>query len=422
MPNTGRLQSMALCPACGVRVRVVACRAGDGAKIGTANPMVDLNATPRNALALLLDRSFGPFFWGKVLSSAAIWIHSIVSAIAAYEVTRSALMVGLVGMAQFAPQAFAPLSGKMADRGSAPLQIVVGRLLSGAGSAGLAAWIWRVGGLDGLTGVLPVLLSSLIVGIGFVIGGPALQSVVPGMLRPGELGTALALNAVPMTTGRAAGPALGAFVATEAGAAAAFTIAAAANVTFGLIILALRLPVSNAAGSGVDRSVRESLRYVRLDRPLFLLLLGIAGVAVAAEPSVTLTPVLASELEGNAEVTGWLASAFGSGAFIGFLLFSPTEHRLGLPRLSSIGLVAMAVGLLGAAASGTTLLAAASFAISGIGMTFAFSSITTQIQGRIPDVMRGRIMALWYIGFLGARPFAAAGNGFIAMSPQLSPH
>jgi dipeptide/tripeptide permease len=54
------------------------------------------------------------------------------------------------------------------------------------------------------------------------------------------------------------------------------------------------------------------------------------------------------------------------------------------------------------------------FGVCGLAMTLAFTSITTLIQNRTPDVLRGRIMALWFVGFLGARPVAAALNGLLA--------
>ena len=371
--------------------------------------------SPRGSYRLMFDPVFGPFFWGKVLSSSGIWIHNIVAAIVAFELTGSALVVGLVSMVQFAPQLlFAPLSGKMADRGNAALQIVIGRLLTGLGSAGLAAWIWLAGGLDGLPGVAPVLASSLVVGIGFVVGGPAMQSIVPAMIRPGEMAAAMALNSVPMTVARAGGPALGAVVATQFGPAAAFAIAATVNVAYAIIVLALRLPSGSAHSGDTDFSVRASFRHLRSDRPLGVLLIGITAVGFGAEPSVTLSPALAAELGGGTPLVGWLASSFGIGAGLGFFLFAPLHRRLHLPSLATTGLLLMGGGLVCATVGNVPEVALASFGISGIGMTFALTSITTQIQNRSPDALRGRIMALWFIGFLGARPFAAGLDGFLA--------
>ena len=369
----------------------------------------------RGSYRLMFDPVFGPFFWGKVLSSSGIWIHNIVAAVVAFELTGSALVVGLVSAVQFAPQLlFAPLSGKMADRGNAASQIVAGRFVTGLGSGGLAVWIWLAGGTDGLPGAAPVVAASLVVGIGFVVGGPAMQSIVPSLIRPGEMAAAMALNSVPMTVARAAGPALGAVVATQFGPASAFAVAASASIVYGLVVLALRLPGGSAHSSDTDFSVRASLRHLRSDPPLVLLLAGIAAVGIGADPSLTLAPALAAKLGGGAGLVGWLASAFGAGAGVGFLIFAPLHRWLGIAPLSSGGLILMAAGLASLAASGIPALALVSFGVSGVGMTLAFTSITTQIQDRSPDALRGRIMALWFVGFLGSRPFAAGLNGFLA--------
>jgi MFS family permease len=376
---------------------------------------------PRGSYRLMFAPVFGPFFWGKVLSSAGIWVHNIVAAIVVFQITGSALMVGVVSAVQFAPQLlFAPLSGKMADRGNAAMQIVAGRVLTGLGSAGLALWIWLAGGVDALPGAGPVIGASLVVGLGFVVGGPAMQSIVPRLIRPGEMAAAMALNSVPMTVARAGGPALGAVMATQLGPGTAFSFAAAANITYGLVVLALRLPGKGTLMGDIDFSVRASLRHLRTDPPLLVLLVGIAAVGVGADPAITLAPALAGELGGGPSLVGWLASSFGIGAGVGFLLFTVADRRFGLERLSSGGLLLMAAGVTAAAVSPLPALTLGAFGLSGVGLTWALTSITTQIQNRSPDTLRGRIMALWFVGFLGARPFAAGLNGFLADAVSVS--
>lgn len=104
---------------------------------------------PRGALGLMFDRVFGTLFWGKVLSVVGVWTHGIVAAIVMYDATGSALMVGLVGVVQFAPQLIlSPITGKWADLGNPGRQILLGRVFCVAGSASIAVWFaitrtWR---------------------------------------------------------------------------------------------------------------------------------------------------------------------------------------------------------------------------------------------------------------------------------------
>ncbi len=165
---------------------------------------------PRSALGLMFDPVFGALFWGKMFSVVAVWTHGIVAAIVMYDATHSALMVGMVGVAQFGPQLIlSPTSGKWADTGNPARQILLGRVLCVAGSGFAAVWLFARPDLQGMAAAIPVLVGSLLVGFGFVVGGPAMQSIVPNLIRDGELSTAMALNSMPMTVGRIVGPATG---------------------------------------------------------------------------------------------------------------------------------------------------------------------------------------------------------------------
>ncbi len=175
---------------------------------------------PRGALKLMFDPVFGALFWGKMFSVVAVWTHGIVAAIVIFDATGSAVMVGMVGVAQFLPQLIlSPTSGKWADVGDPARQILRGRVLCIIGSGSTALWLTLSPDLQGTAAAVPVLVGSTLVGFGFVIGGPAMQSVVPSLIRDGELATAMALNSIPMTIGRILGPAIGAYLAAHLGAA-----------------------------------------------------------------------------------------------------------------------------------------------------------------------------------------------------------
>jgi MFS family permease len=368
----------------------------------------------RGSLALLADPVFGPFFAGKLLSTAGIWIHNIVAAILAFQLTRSAFVVGLVSVAQFAPQLlFAPLSGAVADRGDRRKQLVLGRLIAAAGSGGLALWIALVG-VDGLPGAAPVVGAALVVGVGFVVGGPAMHALLPTLVRPGELAAAIALNSVPFTVARAGGPALGALVAASAGPEFAFAIAAAANLAFALVMLWLPIGGRPVQEPGADRSVRAGLRHLKVDPTLVLLLVGVGAIGIGADPAITLTPPLSDGFGRGSELVGVFASSFGVGAGLAFVVLSPARRWLGLPLLGTVGLALLATGMLALIVTPVAWLAVLAFGVGGTGMTFSLTSLSTQMQERLPDGLRGRVMALWSVAFLGSRPFAAAINGAIA--------
>lgn len=368
---------------------------------------------PRTALGLIGDRTFGPYLASKMLASIGVWVYNVVAAIVVFDLTASAFMVGVVSVVMFLPQLLlAPLAGARADQGSPRLQLAVGRLAAVGGAGGLATYA-VIAGLDGMTGAWLVIATGLVVGVGFAVSGPAMHAVLPALVRPAELGTAVALSQTPFTVARAIGPAIGAGILAVTGPPAAFAFAAVSNLVFALMALRLRLrPVERIVDA--DRSVRAGLRHLRTDPVCAVLLAGVTAVGFGVDPVITLSPSIADGLGGGERLVGAMASAFGAGAAITALTAGTVRRRVDLTVLGPAGLLGFAVGYLALAAAPTALLAVASLVVAGSGMIFAITSFTTQLQARLPEHLRGRVMALWMVAFIGSRPLAAAINGSVA--------
>jgi MFS family permease len=364
---------------------------------------------PRGALGLIFDPVFGVLFWGKMFAVVGVWTHGIVAAIVMYDATRSAMMVGLVGVVQFGPQlVLSPTSGKWADTGNPARQILLGRVLCVAGSGSVAAWLFLDESLRGMSAAVPVLVGSLLVGLGFVVGGPAMQSIVPNLIRDGELSTAMALNSMPMTLGRVAGPASGAYLAAHLGSAAGFAVSAGLHLIFALLLAVVRFPSPPPRHADTDYRVRTAVRYVWTDRPLLLALIAVTTVGIVSDPSITLAPSMADELGGGTRLVGTLSATFGLGAAVGMAMLALMRGRLPSARVSSIGLTGLVAGTVILAVGTMSAVAITGFAVAGVGFGWAMTGLSTLVQERAPETLRGRIMALWLVGFVGSRPIAAA--------------
>jgi MFS family permease len=270
-------------------------------------------------------------------------------------------------------------------------------------------------GDSGLRSVVPLLAASLVVGVGFSIGSPAMQALVPALVRPEELPSAVALDNFPMMIGRAVGPAVGAAVALNMGFGAAFALAAFGHLIFLMLnwTLVVARPVTESANLG-DGSLRGSLRHLRTRPAAMMLILGVAAVGFGADPALTLAPSIAHEIGGGPQLAGGFASAFGVGAVLAFLCLPTLRRKLGAPRLSSTGLVVLAGGSAALSLVHVPVAALIAFAASGAGMTIAVTGSTTMLYELVEDEWRGRIMAFWIVGFVGSRPFAAGLNGVLA--------
>ena len=368
-----------------------------------------------------MDPVFGPLFLGRLVATSGVWISNIVSAILAFELSGSALTVGAVSAAQFGPQLlFAPLSGAIADRGNRKGQLVLGRMIVALGSGSLALAVW-IRGVDGLPGAWVVVAAAGVVGTGFAIGVPAMNALLPSLVRAAELPTAIALDSLPLSLARAVGPAIGVLVATTAGPAAALGVGAGANLAFALTIVFLPMRSWKPAG-GKDRSVRAGVKFVRGHPAIVRLLVAVTGIGIGADPVITLSPSLAAEFGADARFVGVLASAFGLGAVVAIFSLTFVRRRVGLARAGIGGLTLLSLGLAGAGLSPIRALAALALVIGGAGMTMAIASLSTQLQELLPEEFRGRVMGLYAVSFLGSRPIAAAMNGFVsdATSPSFA--
>lgn len=362
----------------------------------------------------MFDRQFGTFFWGRLLTAAANWIHTVVASIVVFEQTGSALGVALVTGLQYVPQlVLAPMTGTQADSGDPARQIVTGRLLCATGSGVLAIWLSATQGPAGWAGAAVIMGGSLITGLGQVIGGPAMQAVTPLLVSRDELPAAMALNTSPITVGRFGGPAIGAALAVGLGAGQAFSVAALAHLTFVAMMLAIRIPQVTKTERD-DYTMRAALGHVWRDRPLFMLLVATTALGYGSEPVVTLAPPLAHELGQGASTVGVLTTSFGAGSAVGLIASSVLAHRLAHTVVPMAGILLMAVALAAPAFTASTVVCVAAFGSAGFGFVMALTSSSTLIQLRVPAALRGRVMALWLMGLLGTRPLAAITVGLIA--------
>lgn len=377
--------------------------------------MHEPEGAPRSRAQLLWRSPVGALALGKIFSTLAVWTTNIAAAILVYDLTGSALLVGLVSAAQFLPQLLlTPFSGAWADRSDRLLQVIIGTAVTAMGSALLVTWGLTVGFTRPADAGAAIAAAGL-VGTGFSIAGPATSSLLPSLVRRNELAEAIALSSLPIIIARAIGPAVGALLFLTFGATTTFALASLLHLGFITTLLILRIRVSlpeRAAPTG-DRRIRAGLAYLRGSPRTILTLIGVGTIGVGVDPVTTLMPALAATLAEPSQFVGSLASSFGIGAGVGFLLLSRVRLRVGIDRLGAIGLAMMGIGLAIAAMSAIPQLTLLAVALSGGGMTFSLNAFTTLVQAQVPDALRGRVMALWAMAFLGTRPMTSTATGWL---------
>ena len=380
-----------------------------------SDPVADSIGSARRAPSqLLLDRDLGPFLLGSLLSNIGTFMYNITAAIVVFELTDSAFFVGILATSQFAPAlVFAPWAGRAADRFDRRLLLLTTQAVSGSAAAVLAIWTAAVG-VGGLGGPWPVIGISFVIGVSFAFSIPTLQAFVGSLVPTVDLEATLALNSVTFNLARAVGPALAGIAVVAVGAAATF---GANAVTFGVFIVALASirgrPKTVPEGGG-DRSFLRALRFLRVDPGIGLVLLGVAALGFASDPVNALAPALAEAFDGGERLVGVLVSSFGLGAVVASLFVARVRRAVAKRLLAGAGLATLGFGMLVVAVTPLTWMAILALVVCGAGFLMAITILTADLYSRVPDRLRGRILALWGVAFLGSRPLAGLIDGAIA--------
>lgn len=366
----------------------------------------------RTARQLLVDRVFGPFIVGKLLSASATWVQQIATAVLMFELTGSALMVGAASAALFVgPLVLAPWAGAVSDRYDRRRVLIVGRLISAVSMAALTAAI-ALAGVDDFGGPAALLGAVGLSGIGHSLSTPAMQALTPRLVPPEDLEQALAISSVAPSVGRALGPLAGSALLLWGGPGLAFGVTAASYFALIPILMAIatephrRPPGRPATWGGVQ--------YLFQTPAAGRLVLALALMGFGADPVLTLSPPLAEAVGGGREAVGLFASVFGVGAMVFVVLFRRLRRVMSIRAAGCMGFVLAAVGLTLVGLIPSTLGVATGFFINGAGFMMATVAINAQVQQRVPDELRGRVMALWGVAFLGSRPIVAMVSGAIA--------
>lgn len=367
---------------------------------------------PRGTGALLRQRTFGLWFAGNLANNSGTWLYNVAAVVVVYNLTRSAFQVGLVTMAQYIPMVvLAPWAGALSDRIDRRRLALASQAFSAASATALAVTV-TITGADGLPGAWPVILASLGVGTGLAFSGPPLQALVPALVDDVDLDMAVTLTSLTYNLGRAFGPATAGVLLATLGAEMAFAVNALSFLAL-IAVLAVIRP-RDVRSIGHDGSARAGLAYVREDGVALRLLVGIGAIGFAADPINTLAPALADVAGGDGRLVAWLVSAFGVAAGTTVLLSARLYRRFGVATAGSAGGVVLATGLAVAASAPRPQVALLGFAVMGSGYVLGVNSFTALLQRRTPEYLRGRVMALWTMAFLGSRPLAALVHGSAA--------
>jgi MFS family permease len=359
---------------------------------------------PSSALRVLRMRNFGPYFVGNALSASGTWFQNLAAGVFVYRTTHSALLLGVLAACQFGPVLLlAPWSGRIADAFDRRRLLLVTQPIAGALSAALAGLVWQ-----GIATPALVIAFATMMGVITGISIPAQMALVGSLVPRADLPRAVALNSMTFNLARALGPAAAAATIALSGIAAAFAVNA---VSFLAFVVALLLVTPTPVPPVRRTSIRDSVAMVRTDPRLLGYLGVVMAVGMTSDPINTESPAIAHAFGFTPVWGGAVIGCFGLGAVLAAVASS---ERFSGDRQMAASLVVFGGGIVLMAVSPWFPLALAFVIGAGFGYLSANAAATTRLQLGVDDEQRGRVMALWSVAFLGARPLASLVDGALA--------
>jgi len=358
-------------------------------------------------------RDFRLFWSGQLVSLVGTWMQSVGQAWIVLELTGSPFKLGVISALQFGPMLFLSLlAGALADRVRKRrlLLLTQGALMLQA--LALAALDWT-----GHIQFWHVAVLAAVYGVANTLDLPARQSFVVELVGKGDLMNAIALNATVFNGARVVGPAVAGLLIARYGVAPAFLL----NGLSFLGVLAALAAIRNEgaprprAAATVGQEILQGLRYAAAT-PLVGLILGLLLVVslFVLNFNVVVPLVARDVLHEGARGFGLLMASLGLGAVAGALaLAAMTRARPPLTLIVTAALVTSG-GLLGLSAVRNFWMAAAALAVMGFTQIFFMASCNTTVQVTAPDHLRGRVMSLYALVFVGVHPFGALLAGGMA--------
>jgi MFS family permease len=361
----------------------------------------------------LRHRNFQLFFSGQLISLIGTWMQQVAQTWLIYRLTHSSVLLGGVVFASQIPSfLLGPVGGHVADRQDRRRALIATQTASMVLACILAALtlthtirVWHVFVLAALLGVVNA----------FDI--PVRQAFLSQMVAREDLMNAIALNSSMFNGARVVGPAVAGILVAAIGEGWCFFANAVSYIAViaGLLMMRITIPAARAASGSAVQNIVEGFRFVTRTAPIRALLLLIGMVSFTAMPFTTLMPLFADRiLHSGARGLGILMGASGVGALIGSIALAARQSLRGIGRWVAVSSITFGVMLVLFAYSRSIVIASLMLVGVGVAVMVESASSNTLIQSMVPDALRGRVMAVYAMMFMGMGPIGALLAGAMA--------
>lgn len=390
-------------------------RSGDGRKLNW-----------QAAGRALRHRNFQLFFSGQLISLIGTWMQTVAQSWLVYKLTGSGLLLGSVGFASQIPVFLvAPIGGITADRMNRQRVVIATQTASM-----ILAFILAALTLTHRITVPEIFVLAALLGVVNAFDIPGRQSFLVDMVGREDLMNAIALNSSMFNAARVIGPAVAGVLVARLGEGWCFFVNGVSYIAviIGLLLMNVKSP-PRALGSSPFEHVKEGFRFVNDAAPIRALLLLLGVVSATGMPYVVLMPIFADKIlhSGGQELAsligshdlgavrlGILMGAAGVGALLGALTLAARSGVKGLSRWVATCCAGFGVSLMLFSFSKSFWLSVILLLPVGYFVMLQMASSNTLIQVMVPDELRGRVMSVYSMMFMGLAPLGSLMGGAMA--------
>jgi MFS family permease len=367
-----------------------------------------------HAWRALRHRNFRLFFGGQSISLIGTWMTRVATSWLVYRLTKSSLLLGLVGFAGQIPTfLLAPIAGVIVDRIDRRQVLVWTQVLAMVQSLAMA-WLTLAHRIN----IAEVLALSAMQGVINAFDMPGRQSFMIRMVEDrADLSNAIAINSSMVNVARLLGPSLAGLLIAATSEGWCFLIDGVSYIA--VIASLLMMRVAHEAplhqGTTMVEQLRQGWVYVADSLPIRNILLLFSVVSLMGWPFMVLMPVFAAQvLHGGAHTLGFLMGAVGVGSLASALSLVLRRSVRGLLKMIPIAAAVFGVGLVCFGLSRNLSVSLPMMLITGYGMMQGTTASNTILQTLVDEQMRGRVMSYYTMAFVGMATFGSLLAGSLA--------
>lgn len=368
----------------------------------------------RNMFRALRHRNFAVFCSGQIISLIGSWMQALALSWLIFRLTGSSTQLGAVTFCSQIPVLlFSPFGGIVADR--YPKRSV---LLATQSAYMVLTAMLALLTLTDLIQIWHIYCISVLTGIVTSMDLPARQAFIVNMVEGKEdLANAIVINSSMVNGARLIGPSVAGLLVAWLGEGYCFLLNSASYIA--VLTSLINITVTGHVVGNIDgnplKSIRDGIRFVVRNQPISSLMLVVAIMSVNSSAHTVLMPIFSSEvLGGDSKTMGILLAFEGIGALIGALALACRREVKGMDVIISVASISCGILLLGLSCSRQIWQAALCLVPLGMTILGQLSTTNTLVQHLTPDHMRGRIMSIHGMMFIGLHPVGAFIYGILA--------